>query len=234
MIKINYGGRLGNNLFQFFCANIISNKFNLPILNPLKNDIIPYVDKENKFFTNEIIVNENNFFEILNKEKIDCNLFFEDWFQNEKIVNLFIENKHTLNKHQTYDEKNDDVFIHVRLGDLIQNHSGIGNRFLSYEYYDSALKNLKFNKGYISTDSPENELIVSLTQKYNLKLFNDTPEKTIIFGSQFNNKILSLGTFSWWIGFLGSQKNVICPDQEKKTKWHGKIFTIEDWNKCDI
>jgi hypothetical protein len=234
MIKINYGGRLGNNLFQFFCANIISNKFNLPISNPLKNSIIPYKDKENKFFEKDVIVTESNFFEIMGKDDIDCNLHLQDWFQNENIVDLFIENRDKLNLFKNYDEKNEDVFIHVRLGDLFQTHNGNGSRFLSYEYYDSILENLKFKKGYISSDSPENDMVKSLITKYNLELFNDSPENTIIFASQCNNKVLSLGTFSWWIGFLGSQKNVICPNQEKNIKWHGKIFTIKNWKTHSI
>lgn len=229
MIKINYGGRLGNNLFQFFCAKILSDKFNLFILNPLKSNIIPHINKDCKNFNKELIVTEENFFEVLNKEYVDCNLSLQDWFQNEKVVDLFSENKNKLNIFKNYDEKNNDVFVHIRLGDLFQPHSGVGCRFLSYDYYDSILQNLKFNKGYVSSDSPENDVVKSLIEKHNLELYHDTPENTIIFASHFNNKVLSLGTFSWWIGFLGSQKNVICPDQDKNTKWHGKIFTVDNW-----
>jgi hypothetical protein len=45
-------------------------------------------------------------------------------------------------------------------------------------------------------------------------------------------KVLSLGTFSWWIGFLRSKSRkhtIFCPDVDKYKKWHGDIFPMKGW-----
>lgn len=115
------------------------------------------------------------------------------------------------------------------MGDLYESHSGDGNRFLNINYYEEALSGTK--KGFISSDSLNDDLIHTLSSKFFLQKFENSPEETIIYASRFSNKILSLGTFSWWIGFLGNQNSVICPNQSKYPKWHGDIFPILDWRQ---
>ena len=48
----------------------------------------------------------------------------------------------------------------------------------------------------------------------------------------FNNLILSQGTFSWWIGFLSNAENIFWPSGGDK--WHGDIFVFENWKKIDF
>ena len=83
----------------------------------------------------------------------------------------------------------------------------------------------------MSSDTFNHPFIQKLISEFDLEPYKNTPEETIIFGSRFKNKILSLGTFSWWIGFIGSQNNVICPDPSDYGWWHGAIFQcMQDWN----
>jgi len=84
---------------------------------------------------------------------------------------------------------------------------------------------------YIITDSPDYKDILYLTDKYDIKLVDMKRADAIKFGSRFTNKILSMGTFSWWIGFLGKQiSNVYCPIPSEYINWMGDIYVLNDWN----
>lgn len=206
MITINYEGRFGNSLFKFFMARFFSEKFNLCISNPLDTKI-------SQDFKNGTIIDEKN------PIKID------GFYQNRLTIELFKKNRHMF---LPIEEKRGGVFCHVRLGDLFMPHSKEGNRFLPIEYYRKALEGS--NGGYISSDSPDDAGVKALAEEFNLEIFNDTPENTIIFAASFDKKVLSLGTFSWWIGFLGNQSNVICANPNDYPIWHGDIFPVKGWN----
>lgn len=225
MININYQGRFGNNLFQYFTALIFSQKFNQSIENPLLNNILKFdLSRNEHIYEESLIINDHNIYNLLNEENINKNLILDGFFQNRKILELLKENKHLFlneNKNQK------DVFVHVRLGDIYNDEASC-----NINYYRKALIGL--NGGYISSDSPNNDIIKQLSNEFNLEIFESSPEETIIFGSQFENKILSLGTFSWWIGFLGNQNNVICPVQKEYREWHGDIFPFLNWKEVSI
>ena len=114
------------------------------------------------------------------------------------------------------------TFVHVRSLDR--------NRSPSIEYYKKCLSSSSI--GYVSSDNPNHSTVRYLLDHFDLKLYEETPEKTIIFASAFDNKVLSLGTFSWWIGFIGNQNNVMYPNPDNYRKWHGPIFQCMDgWRK---
>ena len=204
MVTINYEGRFGNNLFQFATAKVISDKMGLNISNPFDTKILPH----------------KNSWPVDTGDDIHLNGFFQTQEVVDSFSNLpFIEI-----------ENREETFVHVRLGDLLESHSKSGNRFMEQNYYERAIGGSI--GGYIGSDSPDHPIVQTLIKKYNLKLFNDTPENTIIFAASCSKKVLSLGTFSWWIGYLGNQANVICPDFQKYPVWHGSIFPQQGWNLC--
>lgn len=204
MVSIKYEGRFGNNLFQFAAAKVVADKLGLNISNPLDTKILPHQN-------------------VFDKDTGD-DIYFNGFFQTQIIAGHFSE----LNFLKI--ENREEMFIHARLGDLLQPHSQDGNRFMSLEYYEKAIGDS--SGGYISSDSPDHPIVKTLVDKYNLKLFNDSPENTIIFAAGCSKKVLSLGTFSWWIGYLGNQKEVICPNPLNFPKWHGNIFPQQGWNIC--
>ena len=124
---------------------------------------------------------------------------------------------------------NDGVFVHLRLGDLVDMDRL--ELVPTYEYYKHCLSQLNFSSGFIGSDSPDHPLTKRLLYEFDLEFYDDTPENTISFGSAFKNKVLSLGTFSWWIGFIGNQNNVIHPCVSDFPFWHGTIFeSMTNWN----
>jgi hypothetical protein len=156
-------------------------------------------------------------------------VYGDRYHQNEEVVKLLSKYKSDLVSN--FGEE-DGVFVHVRLGDLKKD--GRLNEVPAYDYYKYCLSNIttnNFKVGYIASDSPDDPLVLKLASEFGLQIYQDTPENTIIFGSRFNTKILSLGTFSWWIGFIGNQNNVIYPNPSDFRKWHGRIFeAMEVWN----
>jgi hypothetical protein len=225
MVSINYQGRFGNNLFQYFTALILSNKFNQKISNVLSNNILKHNLINNDInYNKNLIVDDNNINDILKLDTIDSNLILNGFFQNKDLLKHFNKNQNIINNNK---ELIKGTFVHVRLGDIVND-----SRSCKIQYYKKALQGL--NGGCISSDSPNNDIIKKLSDEFNLEIFESSPEETIIFGSQFDNKILSLGTFSWWIGFLGNQNNVICPIQKEYREWHGDIFPFLNWKEVSI
>lgn len=227
MIIINYKGRLGNQLFQYMTAKILSDLYERNIGNPLSTTIIkqPNIYPEFRAERGWMITDDNivEIFNNLDPKKHKDDLYIETFCQSSFISNLFNENRHHLIQYNPVE--NNDVFVHVRLGDILDIRYN-----LPFEHYDSILGSINFDNGYISSDSMDHDIVRILSQKYNLKPYNNTPEETIKFASNFKYKVLSSGTFSWWIGFLGCQDNVFVPDYNKYPKWMGDIYTIKQWN----
>lgn len=228
MIHINYPGRFGNNLFQYFVGLILSKKFDQKINNPFSNNILKCKDYSNNeiSYETDLVVNDFNIYSLLETENVDQNIILDGFFQNRPVLELLKSNKHLFfdNGH-TYE--GEGTFVHVRLGDIVNDSASC-----KIDYYRKALEGL--NGGYISSDSLDHDIVKNLSDEFNLQIFDSSPEETIIFGSKFDNKILSLGTFSWWIGFLGNQNNVICPVTNEYRQWHGDIFPFLNWKEVSI
>ena len=120
-----------------------------------------------------------------------------------------------------------DLFIHVRLGDCIAL-----NRVPSLEYYIKAIEQTKFEKGYISSDTPSHEIVTYLMDKFNLAFYADEPAETINFAKDFGNLVVSDGTFSWWIAFLSKAGSVFYP--KGGPEWCGDIFVFDDWTPIEF
>lgn len=226
MIEIKYEGRYGNHLFQYAAAAILAAKFDQKIQNPLNTDVVRFnnIGSEKKF-DDRIEITDANFEQIFSKEELKQDIYLNGFFQTPLLTKLFTDNRKLFYAPQM---DNDAVYVHVRLGDLYMAHSKDGNRYQPLEYYEKAIG--ESSGGFISSDSPDDPMVKSLMSKFNLDFFGGDEETTIIFASSFSKKVLSLGTFSWWIGFLGNQNNVVCPDVNNHPIWHGEIFPQKNWN----
>ena len=123
------------------------------------------------------------------------------------------------NPHQARYDANNDVFIHVRLGDVPFHNPG-------FAYYDRVLSGLEFRTGYITSDTINHPICLALIRKYRLQIINPHAqiEDILQLGSTCKHIILSAGTFSWLIGMLGFHSQVYYPDPAQKRRWHGCIF----------
>lgn len=223
MIKINHRGRLGNILLQDIGASVLSKKFDLVVTNYLKNYEHIQVDlhQGKKIILNDPLqVSDDNIDEILKKESLDCALELTTYFQTKFFVTQF---KNEIKNHVSKNvvTKKNGVFIHVRLDDATCRNPG-------FNYYDECLKQLSFTEGFISSDTPNHKIVNDLVNKYNLQLYQNSASNTILFAKDFDNLVLSGGTFSWWIGFLSQASNILYP--KNHLDWHGDIFVYNNWN----
>ena len=224
MIKIIPQGRLGNNLLQNIGISILSKKFDFKVENYINEEELKILglslNKRQNTNTNFNSYYDTDLMYLLSLNKINNGILYEGTFQVKDFVLTYKQD--ILNHFNLkYDyENNNDLFIHVRLGDVSNLNVGI-------EYYKSAINSITFNKGYISSDTLTHPIVQELIKEYNLILYDNNPLDTINFGKNFNNLILSTGTFSWWIGLLSKAKNIIFP--LNGPKWHGDIFVYEDW-----
>ena len=234
-------GRLGNLFFINMALHFISKKNNLCVEYQFQKK---FQKLGVKLFTGEktydetIKLTDNNFFEIITGKDINKNVsivndmwcqtpefshYLKSYFDEEEQKNNIINQ----NIHNTRYSTNNDVFIHIRLGDILEHIEWCQ----TFEYYDKILTNLDFENGYISSDSIDYYICQKLIKKYNLQVINSDEISTIMFGSTCKYIVLSGGTFSWLIGFLAYYSEIYYP--KIIHKWHGDIFVFKSWNEIE-
>ena len=248
---IDSPGRFGNHFFRNMVAHLISIKnnikFNYSFYEKFKKlGIIFFIHgNNNPTSQNSLEINDKNFMDYINRTNFINNNAFnvnKGYFQTREFChylksifytsdNIYKNNILNSNIFKQRYNKNNDLYIHVRIGDLIWNK----DFYNPFDYYDKALQKVDyFNKGYISTDSPEHEICVKLINKYNLELINYDEVETIMFASTCKNIVLSQGTFSWLIGFLSfNYSNVYFPKIKMNAFWHGDIFVFPEWKEIE-
>jgi hypothetical protein len=249
------GGRFGNIFIRNFVAEYIAKKNNLKITyqnydNFKKLGINLFIGteiyNETLIITDEIIDSIIFNDDVFNKYALNRNIFFRQydynplnnndyaWCQTSSIVSYirnvvnFEERVYNSNPYKERYNNNNDLFIHVRLDDIIELNFDV-----NYNYYDEIIEKIKnsnpFEKAYITSDSINNDICQRLIDKYNLIIYNSNEIDTLQFGSTCKSIVLSNGTFSWLLGLLSFRSNIHYPTIKKK--WHGNIYVYPDWHE---
>jgi hypothetical protein len=236
---INLGGRFGNILFYNLVADYIARKINLNFTYK-NNDEIKQLGielyKGTETYNETISITDENVDELFKENALikKSNILIGGYFQTPTIAkyirNHIINSKENIIKSNPYHYSNNNLFIHIRLGDIIQFN---GQESLSY--YEGCISKIQFDKGFdkgfISSDNIKHEYCLHLIKKYNLTVFEGNEVQTMQFGSTCNHIVLSKGTFSWLIGVLSFNANVYYPENKNIKPWHGEIFVFPEWNK---
>jgi len=236
--------RFGNLFFVNMALHFIAMKNNLKIQYKYEKEFkelgIRFFVGENTYEDDFFITDNTFFYLIQSDEKIEKNICFsiDDFycqtrefvlFIKEKFNNVFRKNIKKKNKFKKRYNNNEDVFIHIRLGDIKEDIMKTKVTF----YYDKILSVSNFEKGYISSDSIKSELCQSLIKKYGLTVIDMNEIHTIMFASTCKYLILSGGTFSWLIGFLGFYSDKIYYPIMKNA-WYSDIFVFPEWISVKI
>lgn len=231
-------GRFGNLFFVNMFLHFISFKYDLKCYykyGKMFNELGIYFNNGKQKYQKNSLITDNNFLHILRSSIFEpCNviihnvwfqekefcLMIKSYFKNQKIKNKIIEKNIFKHRYQ----KNNDLFIHLRLGDV----SNITN--VNIEHYDKLLGKISYNNGFITSDSINHSLCNELIQKYKLKVIDFNEVETIMFASTCKYIVLSGGTFSWLIGFFAFySKHIYYKDFQQK--WYGDIFSFTNWTK---
>jgi hypothetical protein len=241
MTSTGNNGRLGNQIIRNLAVSLIAEKHNLAV-NYYNNDLIKKLGIElfsgSNTYTSIQNLTDDNYFSVYNYDNLNYNLNPNyNYFQTKEITNLLYNYLHTdkiksniieNNPFKDRYNKNNDLFIHIRLGDAARFNPGI-------TYYVNALKNINFDNLYISTDDKNHNMIAQLLQLYpSATLFDRDEITTFQFASTCKHLLLSHGSFSAVIGYLSFFSNIYYPEYESHKMWYGDMFSIDNWIKLSV
>ena len=234
--SINLGGRFGNILFYNLVADYIARKIDLNFIYKNEQSIQQLgIDlyKGTKTYNDVITLTDENIQFIFKENIKKCNILINGYFQIPLVAtyirnHILLSKENILKANQWYSisKGNNNLFVHVRLGDIIE-----FNGQEDYSYYNNTISEITFDKGFISSDNINHSYCQILIKKYNLTPFEENEVSTIQFGSTCKHIVLSKGTFSWWIGIMAFDSSIWFPEKRNSKPWHGDIFIFDDWNK---
>lgn len=167
-------------------------------------------------------INEKQLLQCLNKSfKFDKNkkyIFSKGYLQSNDFIiqltkylisvkNRLIKEIEINNKFKNRYNKNNDLFIHIRNGDIFNTRETILTP--NFNYYRKVLELNKYDNIYLTLadkrfKNKNDELkFKNLIKEYNIKIFEDNEANTILFGSTCKYICMSSGSFSLMIGLFG-------------------------------
>ena len=234
-ITTDINGRLCNQIIRNLCVSFIASKNDIYVNYSQYNTIKKLgIDLHigNKIYGTEVIVNDDNYFDILSKSELNSNVNLNsNYFQTTEIIN-YIYKYLTSIQHDIINNnpflyrynKNNDCAMHIRLTDA-ERHS------LSYDVFDNMLNQIQYNNLFIATDDPNHIIIQKLVKNKGANIIGLDEIKTIQFASTCKHVVLSGGTYSAMIGYLAFYSNVYYSKLSKQNIWHGDIFSIPGWTE---
>ena len=233
MVTLKYRGRLGNNLIQYAAAHILAKRAGLalnvsairgyPNTHSYKTSInskewtitnicsIFQIKPLNGNKFDEIInLTDKNYFEHLENPLSNVGYHLNGFFQHPKLLRRY--RKHILRLYKLPNSDSivgeNDAFAACRLGDLLLKPNL--QPYFTIEYLRKQLETQRdaYDKVYITSDTIDHPPLTKLIKEYDLTIYQDEPIQTILFAAQFNNLILSDGTFSFWMAYLSKASNI--------------------------
>jgi hypothetical protein len=235
-------GRLCNHLIRNVFVSILAERINLCV-DYSYYDIITALGIKlfsgRNHYPTITYLNDSNIMDIINgntlptnfsiKEDIyfqmnECSHYLYKYFRSDLIMNRIVQKNKFMNRYKT----NNDVFLHIRLGDTVEHTPG-------FKYYDKVLSSLNFDKGFIASDSPQHPICLELKTKYpTIQIINSNEVDTILLGSTCKHVVLSHGSFSAIIGYMAFFSDVYYPMYEEGKIWYGDMFTnIPGWIRIE-
>lgn len=147
------------------------------------------------------------------------------WFQTPAIARFL--RVHALEPARRANTKyacpNDDVFVHVRLGDMAVTAARPAEDYIAAVRACGATGTV-----WVASDSLSSPTVRRVVRSLGARTVARDPVDTILFGSSRAHLVLSDGTFSWCIAALAPHPRSVCY-LPRSVVWHGDIFVFDDW-----
>lgn len=234
------GGRFCNKVIMNLCFSILAQKSNLRIEYDYAAECerlgLPLFYGTTVYDSTIVLTDETVLPAMLSTTPLQQNIRVESsFFQTRDVSAYLVEylRSHAVrqqivaaNPFRSRYGANNDVFIHVRLGDVAHLTPGEA-------YYTRALSQIPSFGGrrYIASDSPTHPLVVSLATKHRLRPVHLDEVETLQFGSTCRYVILSHGSYSAVLGWLSFDSSVLYPEYDETKLWYGDMFSIQRWKK---
>ena len=221
------GGRFGNQIIRNLAMCLIAEKFDLCMRYQISEEIeklgIKLFNGKKKYRKHKV-VDERNYYGMLKRESIYFNVRSNpmSFYQTKEItddINIYLNSPTVMKKiidnnvHKERYNNNNDCFVHVRLGDVVNWTPG-------FDYYYKLINQFNFDNLYIATDSPGHEIIAMLRKKFpKLQIYDTNLPDIMLFGSTCKYVVLSYGSFSAVIGYLSFFSHVFYKKVTHKTAW---------------
>ena len=203
-----------------------------------------------KEFKNTCIIDNNYIIQLLetniNISKDTCYLI--DGFCQEPIIikhivkyfnnvnNFYCQRIINNNCFKNRYNNNNDLFIHIRAGDIFSNSNAQLNKtqiYPTYQFYKNILDKNNYDNIYIASDNIEHELCKKIIENYKVTIIDKTYLDTLMFGITCKEIIVSSGSYSFLFAlFAFYTKNIYFDNKagyiENKNGgrfWHPAYFS---------
>jgi hypothetical protein len=231
MIKVQYAGRLGNNMFQYCFGRILAEKLEYELI---ANPIMGFDETNQKVNGKRVEgyppklgfheVDIDNLLSLDPPQPIFLDGFYQryEYYKGhkEKIKKWLQIDNHDVG------QTDEDIIIHLRLGDDITSFDADNPYIIPFSFYEKALESTSYNKLYMCSE-PEtiNSKYIKQFDKYDPIILNGDTLSDFRSLKSFKKIIISQSTFSWWAAFLSDATEIFFPLPNE-----GESRLVNEWS----
>lgn len=236
-VTVGHNGRLCNQIIRNMAMSALAEEHDLKVryhnYHLINNVLGIPLHSGSNVHDGTMAVTGETYFDTLHCADLKHNLDLNgDFFQEEEITNVLFQRLRrqqeriiARNPFSVRYRANEDLFIHVRLGDLETHTPGMW-------YFEYVLDNIPYDKVYLSTDSLSHPLIRRIIEHQpRVKLLGYSAERTLQAASTCKYIALTIGSFSAVIGYLAFFSEIYYPDIDRPRQAGSKgMFTGKGWH----
>ena len=211
MIRVNYRGRLGNNLFQYSLGRILAQELGFalhaqPIPHfPPTSDVVGFAEHESPL---ELLTGHQIDLGAVIRDRRSRCILLDGYFQDARYYLSYEDEIKAWFPLPEHPNTCHELVIHIRRTDYVENGWA-----LPFSFYQQAIAEaLPYGgKIHIATDD-ESDPFLRRFAKWNPELIREDEITTLTIMARAQALIISQCSFSWWAAFLAPRPQlVICP-----------------------
>lgn len=213
MSRVGTNGRFGNHFIIDVAASLLAKKFDLsieyhePEYTALRILLGTELFSGSRVHETTIQITDIQYMDVYRRDTLESNITNNGWFQLGETTTLVRDFLHSdpvkasvmqTNPCRDRYQTNEDLFVHIRLGDVAHRTQ------TPIEYYLHAIRQVAHDTLYLASDSFNHPMVEAIRKVHPEAILLDADVlNTMWFASTCKYMVLSHGTFSACIGYLG-------------------------------